>query len=54
MRKHAVSADDVEPARATATHFATRSVAIFPSRSSALDSSDEDGARMSSWNTRAW
>jgi hypothetical protein len=29
-------------------------VAIFPSRPSSLDSSDEDGARMSSWNTQAW
>jgi hypothetical protein len=54
MRKHAVSAEDAEPAQPTMMHFATRLVAIFPSCSSYLDSSDEDGARMSSWNTRAW
>jgi hypothetical protein len=54
MRKLAVSAQDAEPVRPTTVNSATPVVAIFPSRSGALDSSYEDGARMSSWNARAW
>ena len=54
MRKLAVSAEDAEPVRPTTINSATRVVASFSSCSDALDSGYEDGARMSSWNTRAW
>ena len=49
MGKLAVSALNAEPVR----DFATQVVATFPSGPGALDSSYEDGERMSSWNAQA-
>jgi len=53
MRNLAVSARVAEPVRPTVADVATRVVAYFPSGFNALDASNEDGKRLSSWNTRA-